>query len=864
MLNMAFRTVRTRWPLFLGTFIALTFGIAVMAGMFNVMISANQKRPLDNSPARYDATTIVIEADQVVRTMQTDGTEQTVTLQNRKLLPAKTAEIAADIPGIAQTVIDYSFNAVIIDKPGAQNPSNRQTGHGWSSAQLTPFHLTAGHAPEAGQVAITKAVAHDAAIAINDRVTVVTPVGPRQFIVSGIVSITHANALPGEDTLFFNDVQAANLSGNPNEVDAIGIIATPGADIGGLQRRLQDALSTTAFKAQTGKDKGGNIAAVLYDTAIQPAIEVTGFNISMAGFICIFVVAATASFSIAQRRQEIALLRLVGATPKQVRRMIMSETLLVACAAAVAGSLLGVLFGSLIAAVLRHYGMAPADFTASGTVLGTLAASVIGTLVALAGVFLASKRAGKVRAAEALRDAVAEQRVMTVGRWIIGVVFLLLGGALIFFMMTLGSFAAIAIAVLLTEVFAVALALLMPAFIKPIVSLIALPIVNKTTAVGVLARANLRGAARYTASTAAPILVAVSITISLVGASVLASDTDRVNIEQRVQATHIITGQNNGVPETTIESIRHVPGVLSVVATPTLPFYMAGDLSSKGTFGIMSAAMPKVFDITIMDGSLDDLPSNGVIVTTLKAQELGWKIGEEIPIYLGDGTKTTVRIAAIVNIPIAVPEILVSPSLIKGHIVNLMPTEVFVKVNDTVDTDATQKELRRIATDIGAQSQDKKAWLAATKLQGQRESQVGMTMLLGLALAYLAIAIANTLLMAVSARAKDMVLLRNTGASDRQILSMVAWEAVIVVITASLLGILTASVAVFGVYKILHELVPGIQPPWIQPAYVAVIGASLTVSVLASVLPALLILRRHNRSSNLDWKTVTKYIRIIR
>ena len=531
----------------------------------------------------------------------------------------------------------------------------------------------------------------------------------------------------------------------------------------------------------------------------------------------------------------------------------MSEAFVVAGIAAVVGSLLGALFSTLLAAILRNYNMAPAGFTASGTLLGSLIASVIGVGVALAGVFLASRRAGKVRAAEAMRDAVAEQRVMTFGRWITGLIFLLAGGACIFFMVTLSGFAAIAIAVLVTEVLAVALALLMPVFIKPVISFLALPFAKTTTAVGLLARANLRNAARQTASTAAPILVAVSITISLVGANVLASDMDRVNIEQRVQATHIISGQASGIPASTIENVRRILGVQYVAATPVSTFYTASDLSANDTVGVMSADMPRLFDINVTEGSLDNLPANGAIITILKAQELGWKVGREVPIFLSDGAKATVRIAAIVNMPIAIPEILVSPDVVKDHTAaSSMPREVFVKVSDTANAGAVQKELDTIAASIGAQAQSKEAWLSTMKSDEQQDNQVGMTMLLGLALAYLAIAIVNTLLMAVSARTKDMMLLRNIGASNRQIISMIAWEAVIVSVTASLLGVLTASLAIFGVYKVLDGLVPAIQPPWIQPAYIVVIGTSLAVAVLASVLPALVILRQRDHSSDLD------------
>lgn len=847
MLHIALQTIRTRWQLFLGTFVALTFAVAVMSGMFNVMISATQNRPLQGSHTRYDAATIIIEADQELSIRQSDGTEQHVTLTDHKPLSAETVGAVADVSGVAQAVVDRSFSATIAGKPRAQTPAHRQTGHGWSSAQLTPFHLTTGQAPEAGQVVITEAIANRAGIAVHDTIAIVTPEGSQQFSVSGIAKTPYGDGLPGEDTLFFNDEQAAGLSGRPDEAAAIGVIAANGTDIGQLQHRIAGALPDSSLKVQTGDNKGGNVAADLYNTAVQPVIELTGFNISTAGFICIFVVAATASFSIAQRRQEIALLRLVGAAPKQVRRMVLGETLVVALAAAVAGSALGALLGILFGALLRHYGMAPVDFTVGATWLGTLLASAIGVVVALIGVFLASRRAGKVRAAEAMRDAVAEQRVMTFGRWIVGLLFLLAASTLVFFMMILSGFAAIAIAVFVTQLFAVALALLMPAFIKPVISFITMPLVKRTTSVGMLVRANLRGAARRTASTAAPILVAVSITISLVGASVLGSDGNRVNTEQRTQASYVMTTQANGIPRESIQALRQTPGVEAVAGTPAVTFYMGDDLTTQDTMGIMDNSITNVFDVDIAEGSLRNLGNDGVVVTILKAQEMGWHVGDTIPVFLGDGTKTSVRIAAIANMPVVIPEILASPEILKGHIAAPMALQAFIKTNPDANSSTLQHRLQETANAVGAQVQSKQTWLAANRASDQQDSQIGLTMLLGLALVYLAIAIANTLLMATSVRAKDISLLRNAGASRRQILGMITWESTITVAAASLLAILAASLTVFGVYKAVSAIVPAVSFPLIQPAYVAVIGASLLIALLASVLPAAQLLRRHSK-----------------
>jgi|GEM_PF-973734 len=842
MLRLAFRTIRTRWRLFLGTFVALTFGIAVMASMFNTIFSVNQDRPLQGSPTRYDAAAIIVAADQTLRVEQPDSSEQAAKLAEWKRLPVDTADKIAKVPGVQKVITDRSFSATIINKQGASQPQQNQTGHSWSSAQLTPFHLMKGTAPQFDQVVITQAIAQNAHIQPRDSISIATPTGIQSFEVSGIARTAHDDHLPGEDTLFFSDAQAAMLSGQPDKADAIAIMAAPGQNISELQTQLRAALPDKSLQVKTGSDKGGNVAADIYDKSVASVVELVGFNIGLAGFVCVFVVAGTSAFAISQRRQEMALLRLIGATPEQVRRMIVGETAFVASAAIVAGSLFGALFSSALATLLKNYGVAPPEFTSGWTWFGTFLACGIGVVVAFTGVFFASRRAGKVRAAEAMRDAVAEQHVMTRGRWIMGMLFLVISLGLVVLMLLLGGAIAMALAVLITEMLAVALALLMPVFVKPLVSFISTPLVRKTDIEGMLAQANLRNAVRQTTSTAAPILIAVSITISIVGVNATVASSDRRNLEKRTLASYVMSGK---VPLKTVEEIRQIPGVASAIAAPASVLYSAGDVSSTPIdYGALDPdALSGNFKVGVQAGSLENLDKNDAVVTILESQDIAWKVGHTMPIYLADGTKTSVRVAAIINTPTALPEVLLSPKLTMDHIRSPMAENVFIRVSDTAGSD-TGKVLGALAGKAGANLQSRQMWLSEKAKDSDREGTLAMVIMLGLALAYLSIAIANTLLMAVSSRTKDITLLQQLGVSKRQIVTMIAWETIIVTAIGTLLGILTASLTIIGVWGAISKVIPGTPIPFVRPAYFAAIVGSLLVALLASVLPVKSWLRK--------------------
>lgn len=842
MVGMALRTIRTRWKLFFGTFVALTFGITVMASMFNILFTINQKRAFQDSPTRYGAASAVIVADQQLHNKQGDGSDQTVTLQDWRPLLASTAKAVSGVDGVKSVIVDRSFSATITNKPGATQPENRQTGHGWSSAQLTPFHLVSGHEPQMGQVVITGAIAHSAHLAEGDTVTIATPDGISQFTVAGIVRTERDNRLPGEDTLFFNDIEATRLSGAPKKAAAIGVIAQPGQNIQTLRGKLTAVLTDKALQVKTGTDKGGNVTADIYNAATATALDLVAFNISIAGFVCIFIVAATVSFAVAQRRQEMALLRLIGATPRQVARMVTNESLVVALIAAATGSLLAIACSSGLSLLLRHYGLAPSTFTAGGTWLGSLLASVIGVGVAFTGVFFAARQAGKVRAVEAMRNAVVERRVMSRARWFWGIFFLGVSIGLVGLGTLLGGVAAMALALFETLLLAVALALLMPALVRPVVHFATIPLVKGTAAVGLLTRANLQNAARRTTSTAAPILLAVAITVSVAGVNAMIAKTDQINTSKRALATNIISTENTTIPVKSAAALRELPGVSSVDVIPSSVLYPAFDItSSPTTFGVADAAKLGTFDISVMSGSLERLGKNDIVVTSLSAQESGWKTDEAVSVYLPDGAKTSLRVAAVVNMPAALPNVLLSPKLANAHINSPMTDTVFIRTNTDADA-KTDAALKAFAASVGGQLQAKQAWLDAKNTTG--DQQAAMVMMLGLALVYLGIAIANTLLMAANDRGRDIEMLRKLGASNRQIIGMITWETIVVVAIGSVLAAVAAALTIFASHRALAEIVPNTPFPFFQPAYAMVIGVSLLVALSASIPPTVRQIRK--------------------
>ena len=137
-------------------------------------------------------------------------------------------------------------------------------------------------------------------------------------------------------------------------------------------------------------------------------------------FVAVFVIASSFAFSVALRRRELGLLRAVGATPRQVRRLVMREALLLGLAGGVAGALASLAGGPLLGRWIVSKGLAPESLTVTPDPLSVPIGAGFMLVVGLCGAWLAARRAARVRPAEALRDAAVDRGVMTVGRWLFG------------------------------------------------------------------------------------------------------------------------------------------------------------------------------------------------------------------------------------------------------------------------------------------------------------------------------------------------------------------------------------------------------------------------------------------------------------
>ncbi|MFF3331573.1 ABC transporter permease [Streptomyces sp. NPDC002888] len=806
MLSIALRTLRARWVTFVGSFVALSLGVSLIAVM-GLALASSQDAP-ERRPERFAAAPVVVKGRDTLHVPTPIG-ERTSKLPQPQPVPS--AAVTA-LKRLGPVTEDRAFPVRAEDGPGDL------VGHPWSVAKFAPYELGAGRAPRsAGEVVTT-----------GDR----SALGERLRTAHGTVRVVGTVSARGfENAVFYTDAQAARLSPLSTQlvVDTEDVTAVRAAVRGsdgvrvltGDARRLadadpdRDARSLTALNALFGTAGG------------------------VTGFVSVFVVASTFAFAVAQRRREFGLLRTAGATPGQLRRMVLAEALLVGVLASAAGCALGAYGAPRLAARVVDGGLAPAWFTIGDAVWPYHLAFWTGLLVALCGAVAASWRAGRTGPTQALREASVDSGTLTWGRRLCGAALLVAAVA------TLAH-------ALLTEpgdllhrktyvsrpmLLITAVALLSPALVRPLTRLLARLPARLPGALGLLVRENASTGVRRTAAVAAPVLVTVALAGSLLGATSTLNEARAQEVARRTTAD-FVASTGAGFDSATLARLRRTAGADVSATAPT-----AVHVLEDGVALVKSearAADPGLLAATVRlpvtAGRIADLDDDSIVVNEEWARHT---VGQRVEVWLGDGTRRSLRIAAVLATGTGDNGVYVTPANAPGAAAD----RIDVRVRDGADPAAVATALREAVRQQG-QVLTKSQWVQSTYPETNSTTRLGLLLVLGIALLYTGISLANTLVMATSDRIRDLTALRLAGATTSQVLRLVGAEALTVVAVGALLGVLVTFLNLIGMGAALHLLAAPapLSVPW--PALGATTAACAVLAVLSATAPAALALRR--------------------
>ncbi|MBT2448009.1 FtsX-like permease family protein [Streptomyces sp. ISL-43] len=572
--------------------------------------------------------------------------------------------------------------------------------------------------------------------------------------------------------------------------------------------------------------------------SLPTGVEVAGVN-SMLGtaggvssFVSVFVVASTFSYAVAQRRRELGLLRLAGSTPGQLRRLVMAEAAAVGLAGAALGLVLGRAGAPLMARWTVSKGLAPASYVIGDQTWPLHAAFWTGLLVALSGAYAASRRAGRVGPLEALREAATDERPMTPGRWAAGAGLLLFAVAFVGWRLGSdpGSLLKRKTYTWQPMLLISACGLLAPVLVRPVIRLLMWLPVRLTSYAGRLVRANASAGIRRTAAVASPVLVMVALTGSLMGSALTLGEAKTVETRTRTGADWVLTGGR-------LPQHPDIPGAAALsVADTELTVLEEGYVKvPTEASAVDPAALAEVSRLPVVAGSVADLDDGGIVVT-----EEWWQhtVGDSVPLWLADGTATHLRIVAVMRTGTGNNGAYVTPRNAPGAQVSR------IEVKASAGPAAAAASVREAAARWDSAVRTKADWVTATHPRTNRFTVLGFVLVLGIALVYTAIALANTLLMATSDRAGELRLLRLAGATRSQVLAVTTAESLLTAVVGALLGTAVTALNLAGMRAALAVL--GVDSPIVVPwlPMAAVAAVCTTLATLCTLLPAAHTLRR--------------------
>ncbi|MFA3877612.1 ABC transporter permease [Streptomyces sp. MMCC 100] len=751
--------VRERWSGFLGAFVAVLVGVALITTTLVIYDSARAK-----VQPRYEGTTALALPPQAV---DADGSPE-----DRMPWSASEAEPLVSglekIPGVADAVVDRSFYAQAIrnGEPVTDEGAD-ESGHGFGSAQMAPYKLVSGRAPAAANEVV---VDRDLGAAVGSELTVNITEGREQFRVVGTVDG------PG---YYFSERFAA---GQHPGVAAIALIPDKDADTGAIVSGAKKVVG------DNGSVVSGDGRSELQPEYIEHkrflGVQLISAMALLGLFTTVFVVASMLVLSTGMRRREIGLLRTIGASPKQIRRMILGEAAVVGLAGSIAGCLVGVAATPQLLSILKGLDVTPPGMEIDVAAWPLLTGALVGVGVSVIGAWSAGRKAAKVAPIEALLDSRSANTGMGRGRWIAGLTVLGLGVLLAIGTATSTADNRINMAIAATMTLIVAAALLTPVFVGPVGRFLTAPFQRGGKAAPVLVRAELVANPRRAASLVAPVIAAVGFAVLLSGMVSTMRVAYPAGEALKVAGQTIVTP--DGTPGNTDEVVADNP--VGKAALPTRAFVD----TAQGKNG-EEAGSYTVLDVLGSRNAKWNKPGEAVLGEKT-AGALGLKEGQEVPVRFADGATVTLRVSQVLPDDPARGDFVVARDLVRAHDPAALTDDIFVPGDAKASTAVPGVALHDAAEYA----------LADYNTDAKLTESLAM-MLIVIAVGYSVIAVANSMAMAAHGRRRDFGVMKSAGGTVRQLLFTSAGETTLVIVIGAALGVLVTLPPLAGMAAGLSE-----------------------------------------------------------
>ncbi|MFJ7078801.1 FtsX-like permease family protein [Streptomyces sp. NPDC098781] len=778
---------------------------------------------------RLAGAAVVVAADQEFHAAE----DLPIALPERRTVPAGLVDRLAGLPGVTAVVGDIGFPAALVDARGrvvTTDDDPRTAGHGWSSTKLLADPRVQGRAPSgAGEVAVPEGTG----IGLGDRVRVVANGRPATgYRVTAVVESPGAGMYFADETAVRLSGRAAGEGPRAATVDLIGLRAEPGAahDVAAAAR---ERVEGTGLLVTTGAGRGDVVspgAGASRSLLILLAGSLAGVILLITGF----VMASALTVSVAGQRRDLALMRAVGATPRQIRRLAAGQATVVAGVALLPGVGLGYLLAGQFRRLLADRGVIPVELPLTVGPLPAVATVLLTVVAVQLSARGAAWRTSRMPATEAVAESRSEPREPSKVRTRAGLLIILAATTLAVVPLLSRTVLGATATSLAGILGAIGLALAGPSLVRGVGAMVSRRTRSGTSAPTWLAMANIRAYALHNAGIVSTLAMAVVfvLTYTLTQTTVLAATADDTRAgtlaQQRMSAPGL-----GGVPADVLPEARRTPGVRAAAPVGTTTVVWAyeqfGDPQADAEPAtILTPDAAGVLDLDVREGSLDRLTGATVAVSSDVARTRGAEPGSEVRLVLGDGARVDARVVAVYARGLGFGAVVLSHDLAAGHTTSGLDQSVLVRTDGTATAD---RRLAELAASRPGLALERTSLPAVGDLKdAPPEVWINLATVVVL-LVYLLLSIANKLVAATAQRRVEMAALRLNGTTPRQIRAMMRREAAVTAATALGAAVLLSAVplALLGQGFLGRPWPAG--PVWLLPA----LALAVTVTAFLTV-----------------------------
>ena len=807
--------------------LAVVLGVMFVAGAFVVTDTLGRSFDAIFASA-YSQTDVGVSAKPKITTAEMEG-EQVETP-----MPASARDKVAAVPGVASaTGLIAADGARVIGADGKVLTSfgPPRMGVNWTGADEL-LQLRQGRGPERDdEIAVNQAVATKAGLHVGDRVGVLTQQPKKMFTLVGVFGYSGGrDSLGGVQEVAFTDPVAQRLMlGASGVYTQLTVRVTDGETPEAVRDRIAATLGD-GYLVRTGDQLAADSAGDLKEALGFFNKILLGFA-GVALFVGIFLILNTFSIIVAQRTRELALMRALGASRRQMIGSVMLEALVIGLVAAVLGLAAGVGVGALLGYLFSSMSSLPRA-SVGVPLAAVLSSLVVGVVVTVVAALLPALRASRIAPVAAMQDVATPDRPLTLLS-VTGAVIGAAGATLL----GIGLYATSSLWLILTGVLVtfVGVALLTPLISKPVVS--ALGRLFSWSLPGRLGRLNSGRNPRRTAITAAALMVGIALVTGVTVVMDSAKSSLSAQAEETIKAQVVIGGDQNGPRPPTFD-----PAVLAQTESLTGVRSVAGIWNDQALIDGDRAYVTATDDLSRLADAfggpaLAPLRPDQIAVSTQEAAEHRWAVGSALLVQLSRGEARTLTVAATYD-ENALPGSYLLPATATRDFGIAQPVFGFVRLVDGVTVAQVLPQVKALLADSPEVSAADRSDFIAQQA-GDFDTVITMVqVLLALAILIAVLGVVNTLALSVLERTRELGLLRAVGLGRAQTMRMVTVEAVVISVFGALLGVVVGAGLGAAVVRALNgEGITDLVLPWSNMALY--LGMAALVGVLAAVLPSI-------------------------